>query len=221
MQAARTNLLQDVLRIFFQLLYHQLAWTYDLVAWLVSVGQWNLWVESVMPFLTGERVLELGHGPGHLQLLASQNGVDMTGLDLSPQMGRIAQRRILKHGCQPALVCGTGVLLPFRNESFSTIVATFPAEYIVFPETLAQIYRTLQPGGRFVLLPMAWLSGTSPFHRIAAWLFRITGQSVEVDHPALEKGLSLILEAGFSVKTKTIQHTHSSVLIVKAEKPAS
>jgi len=31
------------LRLFFRLLYNEFACTYDLVAWVASLGQWNAW----------------------------------------------------------------------------------------------------------------------------------------------------------------------------------
>ena len=41
----------------FRLLYHELAWSYDLVAWLVSCGQWQNWGRAALPYLVGECVL--------------------------------------------------------------------------------------------------------------------------------------------------------------------
>ena len=55
------------MRVFFHLLYHPFAFTYDLVAAVVSFGQWKNWGQSILPFIDGTRILELGHGPGHLQ----------------------------------------------------------------------------------------------------------------------------------------------------------
>ncbi|NIV35557.1 MAG: class I SAM-dependent methyltransferase, partial [Anaerolineae bacterium] len=37
------------LRLFFRLLYNQCAWVYDLVAWVVSLGQWNAWGRTAIP----------------------------------------------------------------------------------------------------------------------------------------------------------------------------
>ena len=67
------RVMQTLLRIFFQLLYHPFAWAYDLVAGLVSLGRWKSWVLCGLPLLAG-RVLEIGFGPGHLQA-ALQAGV--------------------------------------------------------------------------------------------------------------------------------------------------
>lgn len=218
MQPASLEIIQKFLKIFFNLLYNQFAWTYDLVAWLVSIGQWKQWVYSVLPYLSGGRALELGHGPGHLQLRASDRGCETYGLDLSPNMGKICRKRLLSGGFVPRLTTASGIHLPFEDHSFTTVVATFPAEYLILPETLAQIYRVLEPGGTFVLLPLAWITGKGLFHRASAWLFNITGQSVAPGNPILQEGLKRFEAAGFQVEMKTSELPHSKVLIVLSKK---
>jgi hypothetical protein len=86
--------LRLTLRVFFYLLYHPFSWTYDGVAALVSLGRWNEWVGCAFPHLYGERILEIGHGPGHLQLTLQAAGKFAVGLDASFQMSRQAQRRL-------------------------------------------------------------------------------------------------------------------------------
>ena len=61
------GLMTRFLRFFFRHFYHEFAWTYDFVAAVVSIGRWNQWIDSALPFVQGRRVLEIGHGPGHLQ----------------------------------------------------------------------------------------------------------------------------------------------------------
>ena len=82
------------LSLFFDLLYHQFAWSYDLVSNIVSIGMWEEWIKSVLPDLVGPQILELGHGPGHIQKSLLQEGKQIVGLDLSPQMGRISEKRM-------------------------------------------------------------------------------------------------------------------------------
>ena len=67
--------MRPLLRFFFYLLYHSFAFAYDLVAASVSLGRWKDWVLSVVPFIEGNRVLEIGHGPGHLQRGPAQPGL--------------------------------------------------------------------------------------------------------------------------------------------------
>jgi ubiquinone/menaquinone biosynthesis C-methylase UbiE len=218
MHTIKLGFLQKFLKIFFDLLYHQFAWTYDLVAWLVSIGQWNDWIATTLPFLSGDRILELGHGPGHLQKLSWSREIHTVGLDLSPQMGRICKHRLLKNDFIPMLVNGSGTALPFSPESFSTVVATFPTEYIIHPSTLAEMRRVLKPGGKFILLPLTWITGTNPLHKLAAWLFKVTGQSTDEDDPSLNLGESKIRDFGFTTKSHIINLKHSKVLILEAQK---
>src|SRR5512136_2652338 len=87
------RLLFRFFRLFFHLLYHQFSWLYDFVAWLVSVGNWNKWVTSVIPYLDGPKILEIGFGPGHLQLALQQNNAMVFGIDESAHMVNIARNR--------------------------------------------------------------------------------------------------------------------------------
>ncbi|HTP03398.1 MAG TPA: hypothetical protein VMJ64_18630, partial [Anaerolineales bacterium] len=78
--ASRTpphSILRCFLKFFFHHFYHGFAWTYDIVATTVSIGRWNHWVASALPYVRGKRILEIGQGPGHLQLLLRQR---MSGL---------------------------------------------------------------------------------------------------------------------------------------------
>ena len=107
------NVFTRFLRFFFYLIYEPFAWSYDLVAWVVSLGRWKNWVFSTLPELPGPRVLELGHGPGHLQLALNKKGVYVFGIDRSAPMGRIAHKRLHSGQIIPNLVRATAEHLPF------------------------------------------------------------------------------------------------------------
>jgi hypothetical protein len=74
------------------------------------------------------------------------------------------------------------------------------------------------PGGKFILLPLAWITGTNPLYKLAAWLFKVTGQSTDEDDPSLDLGESKIQDAGFATKTHIIEQKYSKVLILEAKK---
>src|SRR4030042_2694842 len=114
----------------FKLLYHQFAWTYDWVAYAVSLGAWQNWVQSVLPSLDVQPTLEIGFGPGHLQVSLQRKGIRAIGIDESHPMARLAQRRMIKSGVQPNLVRGNALSLPFKNEYFHQVVMTFPPEFL-------------------------------------------------------------------------------------------
>ncbi len=177
----------------FRLLYHEMAWSYDLVAWGVSGGQWRAWGQAALPHLVGQRVLELGHGPGHLLVALAQREFCPVGLDLSPHMGRLARWRLRRAGLAVPLTRGRAQALPFATHSLDSVLVTFPTQYIVDPATLAQVRRVLRPGGRLVVVVGAQLSGRGPFSRFVEWLYKITGQREMMpawDAPFVAAGLS-------------------------------
>lgn len=203
--------MQPLLRFFFYLIYHPLAWTYDAVAWLVSLGRWRSWVNSVIGELPPSgRILELGHGPGHLQVAMRKAGYTPVGLDVSAQMGRLAARRLGAAGRSPLLVRADGRRLPFCGAAFDGVVATFPTAYVVHPSTLSEVRRVLAAGGRLVLLPVAWITGGNPLERAAAWLFRITGEAGEWDGRFTE----LVRAGGFAAQEKRVTLGGSEVMLV-------
>ena len=224
--------MKPFLRFFFRLLYHQFAFTYDLVAATVSLGRWKDWVLSVVPFVEGNRVLEIGHGPGHLQRALLERGLTAVGLDESPQMGRLAQRNLARFVSrktgnsrtavsQSRLTRGLSQSLPFPNESFHTVVSTFPAEYIFDPRTLAEAQRVLALNGRFVILPGATILGRGILDRAMALLFRITGQtSPDVSQILQQRTREPFARAGFHVEVHEVNIRSSLVFILVATKVA-
>src|SRR5512147_1621186 len=114
----------------FHLLYHEFAFTYDAVAWLVSLGQWQAWGRTALSRVRGSRVLEIGHGPGHLLIALARSGRQPIGIDLSPDMIQIARRNIRRAGVNAPQVHCRVQALPFRSGVFDSVVSTFPTDYI-------------------------------------------------------------------------------------------
>lgn len=198
------------LKVFFHLLYHSFAWSYDLVAQVVSLGMWADWVLSVKAELPGQRVLEIGHGTGWLQAALLEAGVEVYGLDKSRQMGALTKKRAPRS----QLTRGASQAIPFPAEYFDQVAATFPSEYIYDPVSLAEISRVLIPGGMLVVVPLAWITGRKPLERLAAGLFRVTGQAGEWN----EVFLVPFEAAGFSCTVSRRVVQSSQVLVIQARK---
>ena len=212
----------------FRLLYNELAWTYDGVSWLVSLGEWRNWQRAALPFVTGERVLEVGHGPGHMLLDLATAVPHVAGLDLSPYMGRQARQRLEKAGRPVTLAQGRAQELPWATAVFDTVLATFPTDYVLAPETIASVYRVLKENGRFLLVPEGYLTGQGIVYRFIEWLFRITGQrdgpfmgdeaGFGPDTAVWESFCQQYAAAGFTVELKQIKLKRSIVIIILAQK---
>jgi ubiquinone/menaquinone biosynthesis C-methylase UbiE len=205
--------MKAILGVFFKLLYHQLAFIYDLVAASVSFNRWKEWIVEAIPFIEGKRVLEIGHGPGHLQGVLRDRGLVAVGIDESTQMVHLAKRNT-KGSAQ--LTRGLAQYLPFLNESFDSIVSTFPSDYITDPLTLAEAKRCISSGGRFIVLPLAW-----PRNPVLDWLFRITGESPsEALELVKSKFRQPFVEAGFETEVRMLDVGSGVLLIVLAKKPS-
>ncbi|UCD99731.1 MAG: methyltransferase domain-containing protein [Chloroflexota bacterium] len=217
-----SRLFSGILRIFFYLLYHQFAWSYDWVANLVSIGRWQTWVFSVIPYLGGRRVLELGCGPGQLLVKYASMGGEIYGLDASPQMLRLARRNLSKSNHRTNLLHSSAEDLPFPNNSFPVIVATFPTNYVFEIETLEQVWRVLDPNGQLVILLAAWITGDNYLDKLAAWLFRVTGESPQQDWDQVEtryaQQLSRLSQVGYQVNHQVVNAERSKLLIIRAAK---
>ena len=205
--------MKQFMRLFFRLLYHQLAFTYDLVAASVSFNRWKDWVMSVIPFIEGDRILEIGHGPGHLQRILLSRNLFAVAIDESRQMSYLAQRNTDGMAC---LTRGLAQYLPFPAQAFDTIVSTFPSDYINDPLTLAEVKRCLLNGGRFIILPVAW-----PKNPFLDWLFRVTGESPpEAVELVKSKFKQPLVKAGFETEVKMLDVKSSLLLIVVAKRPS-
>lgn len=211
------RLLMILLRPVYYLLYHQFAWTYDLVADIVSLGQWQDWIRVSLPHLEG-RVLEIGFGPGHLQLSLDKKGLLSFGLDESRFMVHQASRRLKKAGAVARLARGLAQALPYPAGTFDSVVATFPAEYILDPGSLAEAHRVLLPGGIMIILPLAWITGLRPPERIIAWLMRITGEAPGQPGLFPAKIREKFTRLGFELHQEIVRLPRSKVLVLKAKK---
>jgi ubiquinone/menaquinone biosynthesis C-methylase UbiE len=216
----KRSLLSKLLALFFRLLYHPLAWIYDTVAAVVSVGRWKRWVMAAEGQLAGNRILELGFGPGHLQARLYERSILVFGLDESAQMARQARRRLIRRRHPYRLVRGLAQNLPYRAGSFDSVVATFPTPYIFHPSTLAEVNRVLVSGGKLVVLYAAWITGTSLFDRAAALLFQLTGQVPQAAETS-EDLLDPFRLAGFDAEVRELNLHGSRLLFVIAVKPTA
>jgi ubiquinone/menaquinone biosynthesis C-methylase UbiE len=218
------TLLSRFLKLFFRLLYHQFAWAYDLVAWIVSAGEWQNWVFTVLDDLRIGRVLELGFGPGHLQAALYNRGFSPVGIDASGQMAGVAHKRLVDFGFVPLLINGYAQSLPFRESCFDHLVATFPTDYILDPLTLSEAYRVLAPGGTFNVLPLARPTGNSVVSTVLSWLFHITGQASDrapesVQDELRSAYLEPISQAGFTCDLSYRKVDSGELWVIVATKP--
>jgi SAM-dependent methyltransferase len=124
-------------------------------------------VATVAP--DGARVLDAGCGPGHLSLvLAGRHGLDVTGVDLDPQMiararANTVARRSPVGDHEPTFLVGDVASLAEPDATFDVVVSTMAMHHWSDPvRGLAEIGRVLRPDGCALIWDLR--PGVVPFH---------------------------------------------------------
>lgn len=105
---------------------------------------------ELLKTVPGQRVLDLGCGPGDGAVALARGGVDAIGLDYSQGMLDAAKKERLVQG---RLARGDAGRLPFRDGAFDKIVCTNSFHH--YPDHVAalrEMRRVLKPGGLLVLV---------------------------------------------------------------------
>lgn len=125
---------------------------------------WRAYVRQVLPWLpAGDRILEIGPGPGVLLAELADRYAVAVGLDLSYGMLAQCQSRLRDAGVTARLVQGDAPWLPFRTASFDGIATTFAVSAI--PEgagAVREMARVLRPGGVLSLVDAGVPSDGNP-----------------------------------------------------------
>jgi arsenite methyltransferase len=159
----------------------------------------------------GERVLDVGSGPGLLVAEMTQAvgpAGHVTGLDVSDAMLALAQRRCadLTGTGRASFVKADATALPFADGAFDVAVSTQVYEYVAdVPTALAELHRVLRPGGRTLILDTDWDSvvwhatdAKQMARLLAAWMERFAD-------PHLPRTLARRLRnAGFQVDRRDV-----------------
>lgn len=116
-------------------------------------------VLDMMRLQRGERVLDIGSGPGHLLASMAESvgpAGAVAGMDPSEAMNRIARERCA--GMPWATVgVGDAYALPYDDGAFDVAVSTQVYEYVAdMPAAVAELRRVVRPGGRVVVLDTDW-----------------------------------------------------------------
>jgi ubiquinone/menaquinone biosynthesis C-methylase UbiE len=104
----------------------------------------------------GACVLEVAPGPGYFSIaLAKLGSFDITGLDVSKTFVEIARKNAREAGVMVDFQEGNASQMPFANERFDLILCRAAFKNFSEPvRALAEMRRTLRPGGRAVIIDL-------------------------------------------------------------------
>jgi len=171
--------------------FHRVAERYDLMNDLMSGGLHRAWKDGMIAWLAppkrpGYKALDVAGGTGDVAFRiveASGGNADVTVLDINGSMLGVGRERAEKRAIAPRLsfVEANAEALPFPDASFDAYTIAFGIRNVPHIETaLAEAYRVLRPGGRFLCLEFSEV-GLPFLDRIyEAWSFQVIPRIGEV-----------------------------------------
>jgi ubiquinone/menaquinone biosynthesis C-methylase UbiE len=138
-------------------------------------GDANRWMVDCLEVGRGDRVLDVGCGPGlAVAFAAERSDGPVVGVDASDTMVRHALRRnrtAVRHG-RVEIRRADAALLPFPDAHFTRAGSLNSLQFWASPARgLGELYRVLEPGGRVAVVLMA-RSDESTGPRTPAWVPR-------------------------------------------------
>jgi len=100
----------------------------------------------------GSQLLDVACGSGQVALWAARDGVDVTGVDIAPNLVQRAQVRANAEGLKARFIEGDAEALPFEDASFDIVVSLFGAMFAPRPEVVArELLRVCSPAGTIAM----------------------------------------------------------------------
>lgn len=107
--------------------------------------------------IKGQKVLDLGTGTGVLPRNMYSFGADWVGADISEGQIEQAKRLAAESGMDIKFITSPAEDIDFPDASFDVITACQCFWYFDPETVIPKLHRLLKPGGKFVVLFMAWL----------------------------------------------------------------
>ena len=170
----------------------------------------------------GESILDVGCGTGAVTIPAKmkvgENGIAV-GIDPAADMIAIARRKAERAGIEIDFRVGVIESLPFADETFDVVTSSLMMHHLpdkLRVKRLAEIWRTLRPGGRILIADMRRPTG-SAFKKFFTSVILHHGHVVQF---GLQDVPMLLKDAGF-VDVQEMDIHFLSIGFVRAKKPGA
>ena len=106
---------------------------------------------------SGERVLDVGCGTGThtLQIKQAQPEAVVHGVDIDPEMLKLAQRKIEQNCLELFLKHGSAIALPYSDHHFDHVISSLLVHHLnnqAKQQMFQEAFRVLKPGGQLHLV---------------------------------------------------------------------
>lgn len=97
--------------------------------------------------------MEIGVGPGSLLLRMAKKGYAVTGVEIRKDMAYEARKRVKEAGYDVDIIQRSASNMPFKDETFDSIVMTFVlAEIKDYDAMIKEVRRVLKKKGKVIII---------------------------------------------------------------------
>jgi SAM-dependent methyltransferase len=115
-------------------------------------------VAELARLAAGGRVLEIGCGTGQLTVPLAGHGLDITAVELGPELARVARRNLADHPRARVLV-GAFERVELPEAAFDLVVAATSIKWVDPAVRVVRPARLLRPGGALAVLSTEHIAG--------------------------------------------------------------
>ncbi len=146
--------------------FDSVAPRYDLMNDLMSAGLHRLWKRDMVAWLApraGQNILDVAGGTGDIAFrIRDRADCRVTVLDINGQMLSEGRARAIDQNRLAGLdwICGNAEALPFPDAHFDAYTIAFGIRNVThIDRALAEAFRVLKPGGRFLCMEFSRVPG--------------------------------------------------------------
>lgn len=125
--------------------------------YLTKIGAFIDEVETALAFSMfdvkkGQKILDAGAGTGNFSLKLAKKGAEVTGIDLSEDMLKLAEEKTKQEGYDIPFLKRDIFETGFEDESFDAVFSMAAFEFIEDHErAIQELYRLVKPGGSLLI----------------------------------------------------------------------
>jgi 2-polyprenyl-3-methyl-5-hydroxy-6-metoxy-1,4-benzoquinol methylase len=151
--------------------------------------------------VNGKTVLDLGCGTGINLIPLTKRGARTIGIDISPDLIRLAQKRLDDAQLESTLQVGSAYDTGLPDESVDVIYCMSLIHHLEIPRVRDEMRRVLVPGGRIILKEPIRFSST--YTRLRKLLPAHGEEVSDFEHPLTQEELATMTE---SFRVEGVRH---------------
>lgn len=146
--------------VYVKDVFTEISSYYDEMNDIMSMGMIKRWHKFMMKKLgniDGKDCLDVGTGTGEIAFLMASRGGNVTGIDITPAMIELAERKMAEKSLPEVnMMVGDALDLPFDEGTFDCVTSGYMLRNVTdIPKAIGEMYRVLKSGGVCVVAELA------------------------------------------------------------------